>query len=515
MKKFINLKAIFALAILSLLFTSCEDNDFLPEGEGETVEAPALKSGSADFSNYVAIGGSITSGYTDGALFMKGQMNSSPNLLSQKFSKIGGGTFTTPMTNDNIGGLLMGGTVIQGPRLFFNAATAKPTRISEMPTNEITMVSTGSFNNMGIPGAKSFHLLAPGYGNLAGVPTGQANPYFARFASSAGTTVMADAISQSPTFFSLWLGGNDVLSYSLAGGDGTNQAGNFDPSTYGSTDITEPMVFASVFSGIVDNLVATGSKGVLLNLPYVTSIPYFTTVPHNPVPLDETTAGMLNGGFALYNGGVGQALAYLVSVSAITQDVADAELAKRTVIYAAGQNSVLIMDESLIDLTAINPQLVSMRSATAADLIVLPSAGIIGTTVGGNPQLINGVSVPLADKWVMTPDEQMQVTTATDAFNITIKDVATAKGLAFVDTNQLMQDIAAGGLQFDEFTMKGNLVFGNTFSLDGVHPTARGNAFIANKMMMAIDAAYGSNFMESDNMLKAVDFKTNYPEMIN
>jgi hypothetical protein len=56
--------------------------------------------------------------------------------------------------------------------------------------------------------------------------------------------------------------------------------------------------------------------------------------------------------------------------------------------------------------------------------------------------------------------------------------------------------------------MTTDLVFGGLFSLDGVHPTARGNASIANKMMEVIDAHYGSNL--SDAAVKAGDYPTNY-----
>jgi len=48
--------------------------------------------------------------------------------------------------------------------------------------------------------------IAPGYGNAAGVPTGAANPYYARFATSASSTVIADAASLSPTFLVYGLG---------------------------------------------------------------------------------------------------------------------------------------------------------------------------------------------------------------------------------------------------------------------------------------------------------------------
>ena len=114
---------------------------------------------------------------------------------------------------------------------------------------------------MGIPGAKSFHLIAPGYGNVAGVASGKANPYYARFATSGTTTVLADALAQAPSFFSLFIGGNDVLSYATSGGVGINQTGNLDPSTYGSNDITDPNVFANVYNALATNLTAMEQKG--------------------------------------------------------------------------------------------------------------------------------------------------------------------------------------------------------------------------------------------------------------
>ena len=52
---------------------------------------------------------------------------------------------------------------------------------------------------------------------------------------------------------------------------------------------------------------------------------------------------------------------------------------------------------------------------------------------------VNGVSFPLADKWVLTPQEQAEIKTAIDAYNNIIKTTATAAGLAFFDANQFMQ----------------------------------------------------------------------------
>ena len=101
--------------------------------------------------------------------------------MAQMMSNVGGGNFIQPLVSDNVGGLTLGGQVISGPRLFFNGAG--PAVLPGTPTTEVSNILSGPFNNFGVPGAKSFHMVAPGYGSIAGVGT-TANPYFVRMASS-------------------------------------------------------------------------------------------------------------------------------------------------------------------------------------------------------------------------------------------------------------------------------------------------------------------------------------------
>lgn len=516
------------LLVISLGFFSCEPPDnSIPVIPEEAVEEVALSAPNLDFSRYVSMGASFTAGYTDGALFQAAQMNSFPNILANKFKMAGGGDFNQPMMSDNIGGLLFAGNVIQGPRLYFNGSG--PVRLSATPTTETTSSVAGALNNFGVPGAKSFHLVAPGYGNMAGVPIGAANPYYARMASGATATVLGDALSQSPSFFTVTeVGGNDVLGYATSGGTGvdqsptaTNPTGNLDPATYGSNDITNPLVFANVFSTMVGALTAGGAKGVVGNIPYVSNLPFFTTIPYNPIPLDAGTAGQLNAGFAAYN----NALDYILAVKNANQfppaimgllaDFDQAEVNRRKVTYAAGQNAALIMDEDLTDLTFLDPALVNMRPAAADDLLVLTSSGVLGTAVGGNPTLINGVSVPLADQWVLTPEEQTAIKNATDAYNTTIEGVANANpNVALVDLKSVLEE-ASMGITFDNYTMTSQLVVGGLVSLDGVHLTARGYALMANKILEAMDAEFGSNFTKATNGLaKAGSYPTNYSPLM-
>lgn len=481
------------LLLVSLTFAACNNDD-----DAVAPQVP-ITSGSADFSNYVALGNSLSAGYTDGALYLKGQENSWTKILSDQFRLAGGGDFNIPFVNDNIGGLLLGGNVIAENRLYFNGAG--PVRLPGTPTTEIGTPLTGPFNNMGVPGAKSFHLLAPGYGNVAGLLASPrtANPYFVRFASSPSTSILADALSQNPTFFSLWIGNNDVLGYATTGGD------NSDPIT--PVTGAPGVGFDGTYNALVSNLTTNGAKGVVANIPYVTTIPFFTTVPVNPL-----TAKAIGGG----DEAVGQANIAALNAQlygplkqALTFFGAGDRI---NLLSATGANPLLIKDESLTNLSAqltvaFTPTLGAptaafygqifgqARQAKAGDLVLLTTQGAIGAAPTGIPAPLNkyGITYPLEDKHVLIPTEINELKIATDAYNATISATATANGLAFVDANALMTRLATGGIVSNSFTLTSALVFGNAFSLDGVHPTARGYALIANEFAKAINAKYGSN----------------------
>jgi lysophospholipase L1-like esterase len=474
------IKNIKWLALVSLTFVACNNSDDVVV-EANSSDGLPLTSGSANFSKYVALGDSFAAGFSDNALFIEGQKGAYPNILAQQFAFAGGGAFTTPFMADNVGGFL--GSTTYTPRLYLAPPTSPggsptPSSVALPPYNQTsstTFASLGStYNNMGVPGAKSFHLLAPGYGSSAG------NPYFARFASSASTTVLADALSQSPTFFSLWIGGNDVLGYATSGGDNTNP-------------ITPTATFDGAYNALITQLTAGGRKGVIANLPYVNNLPYFTTVPYNPVPLDAPTITLLmntTNGYGQYN----NAIQFALSNGLITS----AEATRRTIGFTPGNgNKVVIVDSYLTDLSSYG--IPSYRQATSEDLMVLPARSFIGTNVGGNPQLINGVSVPLADKWVLSKEEILEVKTATDAYNVTIQAAATANNLAFVDAKAIMTQLgSAAGFSANGFTVTSAYVTGGAFSLDGVHPSPRGYALIANKFLEAINSTYGSNIKGVD-----------------
>lgn len=491
------------LLLISLTITACsEDEDATKTPE---TPPPALNANGIDFSSYVSIGASFTAGYTDGALFKIGQENSFPNILSKQFAKANGGEFKQPLMNDNTGAMVFTTIPVAGYRFVFNGKS--PQRLNDLltekgapvppPTTDAAVNLNSTFNNIGIPGAKSTHLLYDGYGNpsnlLQNPPT--ANPYFIRMASTTNATILGDAMAKKPTFFTLSeIGGNDVLGYAVSGGDGT------DPITPPAGSIG--VGFDQTFGYILQALTSGEAKGVVSTVPDITYLPHFTTVPHNPVPMDEATATLVNQAYAEYNGGLKQ----IQGLGAITEE----ELKKRTITFSEGQNAVVIVDENLTDLSSYN--LPHYRQATSQDLLVLPSSSFIGTLADpSNPLSINGVAIPLADKWVLTPEEQLAIKTATDAYNTTITTLVNANNnLALLDLNAILKQAATTGIVFDNYSLTTNLVTGGLISLDGIHLTSRGYALMANKFLEVIDTKFGSNFIESQTVAKAINYPTNY-----
>ncbi len=489
------------LLLVAATFVACNNNEeeIIVYNTSDGLPPTA---GSANFSKFVSLGNSLTAGYSDNALFIDGQKMSYTNIMAQKFATVGGGEFKIPFMADNIGGFKINGVPFAGPRLASTGGAA-PVPVSGTPSTEImtSIAAAGPYNNCGVPGAKSFHLLSPSYGSLAGISLGTANPYYVRFAPNATTSVLAYAASQSPTFFSLWIGNNDVLGYATSGGDGTNP---LTPSA-GVAGVG----FDATYDVLVNTLIGSGNKGVIANIPYVNTIPFFTFVSTNPVPLNATQVASLNQLWGGLN-------AILASAS---------QPARFQTLTVSSTNPLLIADDMLaydatpLFTTALQGSPFNFSADTAGflgtlygkarhasgaaasrDYVLLSEAGKIGTTQPGFPPNNNtiGVTYPMGDKSILSAGEATLVKSATDAYNAKIKSVATAKGLAFVDANALMAQVSSSGFSANGFTVTGAFITGGGFSTDGVHPSPRGYALIANTFIEAINKTYGSNFKGVD-----------------
>lgn len=413
---------ILFLVIIGLLY-SCkpELDEFSPS------------QGSADFSTYVALGNSLTAGYADGSLYRASQMNSYPSILADQFMKAGGGNFVQPLMNGEYG-------ILPGKlKLGYKTDCLGTTSLSPVPDmGELDDLSPLGYtvNNLGVPGAKSFHLLAPGYGDFAGIGI-YANPYYARFASSSTSTVLGDALAQQPTFFTLWIGNNDILGYAASGG--------------ASDSITGLQTYAYVMNTLLTNLTSGGAKGAIANIPDMLSAPYFSYMS-TKVP---------------YNG--------LVLTSQVQVDALNAAYQPLGITFALGQNPFIVED-------ATSPYPRQMKP-TDIFLLTLPTDSLQCFQYGS--------AIPIPHKYILDETETAKVNDAIEAYNQLISDLANQYNLAFVDVYGIVKDLK-DGIVSDGITLNTNFVTGNAFSLDGIHLTQMGYAYVANQFILGINSKYGS-----------------------
>ena len=471
-----------ALALLGLGLAGCQP----------TIEAPAASPGSADFSSYIAVGNSLTAGYSDGGLYREGQLNSYPSILASQFAKAGGGNFVQPLFTEaqavGSGYLgLLGFTVPTATSL-----SSPITSIVTSTTNPIaTLAVRGGtaqaplytqfldpVNNLGVPGIRMSDIQTVGYGSTRG------NPYFERLtpAASAGQTylqrVQATVASLNPTFFTEWLGNNDVLGYATAGG--------------GANFITPLPTFTTNAGLVLDALVAGGAKGVVSTIPDVTGIPFFTTVGPS----------------------------YRANLDLNKVPVAVAPFIYTTGILAPGQPNTRVTTATLS----------SIRDASGTGTLLLtltasPYLRLYGTPSGkywrdfyqqakpSLPPTVPNLAVflltlgvdtlkpfgqhpgnPFPSTLVLDPTEQTTVANATIAFNTALISAANARNLAVFDASSFFRSVANSGYVVNAVSNTAGYLSGNLFGLDGVHPTPRGYAVIANEMLRVINAKYGSSF---------------------
>ena len=449
--------------------------------------------GSADFSRTVAVGNSLTAGYQSGALDLNGQLNSLPKMVADQLQRVGGGEFKQPLltgekATKGVGidrellalGQVQPRFVLAPTTDCLGATSLGPVRAgapySAIPflTGMESVAAQGPYNNYAVPGAKLVDLKVP-----------FANPFYARLATSQTSTLLSLAASVQASFFMLWIGNNDVLNFATEGGD---------ESPTGAT-ITPDGAFDTDYKAAVDALIASGAdQGVVANIPDITTIPYFTTVPIGTNTITVEQATQLNGPMAYgkYNAGLDQAAADTSNpiTKGFTQAMADA----RKIRFTAGQiNTFVVMDQSLTDLTPVNPGLTSMRQARPGELMTLT---LSGDSIRCGPMW--GTANPIPGRFHLTLDEISRINTAVTSYNQTIKSVATSKNLAFVDANARLKELATIGITESGINFSSTLVTGGAFSLDGVHPSTRGYAIIANDFIKAINSKYGSNVPKVD-----------------
>ncbi len=409
------LAALLVAALLPLAAAACGDDE-------APLVPPEPTAGGDLFERYVALGNSITAGFQSSGINDSTQRRSYAVLLAERMSTL----FEIPA-------LARPGcpppqvNVFSGETVGGDQAPACSFRIRPVPR---------VLNNVAVPGAAVIDALS----NLD--PASNANTLTTVLLG--GRTQIEAAARVEPTFASVWLGNNDVLSAALSG----------NPAL-----ITPPQAFAQRYTAALDSLETVagqaGLEGVLVGVADVTLAPF------------------LSPGAAYFQAEAQGALPP-------TFDVAD---------NCAPESLGGVGETTFVPFTYGIGVLLNLASAGQQVELDCTDNRDIEEIVGpaAVPDDIEGTSL-------LVSQETGQVVGAVQAYNQAIQAEAQDRGWAFFDPNPLfLSQLQAGQIPlFPNVTGPQAVTqpFGPLFSKDGVHPSSEAHRILAGAIAEAINAHY-------------------------
>ena len=252
-----------------------------------------------------------------------------------------------------------------------------------------------------------------------------------------GRTQVGRALQAKPTFATIWIGNNDVL--------GAGASGILVPTpALGQNGILSTLAtFTASYDAMIKQLVdsAPGLKGALIGIVQIGGIPLLST------------------GDTLFR----------------------ASAANRGVMNAI----------------AGTPVTVDAGCSGSNVLVNVPS--LLGAVrAGQHPAFIsctkNFPAAPVGDVFVLDVTEQATLSAVVNSYNAYIAAKAAAIGFAYLDPNPLLAANKATNAipRFPNFT-SATATFGSLISLDGFHPAGPAHRLVANALITAVNAKYGTS----------------------
>jgi hypothetical protein len=366
-----------------------------------------------------------------GGLYEKAQYMSFPNLMALSFSSAGTDiTFTQPMVpGDGSGRLSLVNFDAHPCPGHGHMPQMRPFPLQVNPEWYTSINTERPFHNLGIPGLRIRDI--EDRASLSELPA-------VKGMIRDSIPTYTDWITSShASFFSMWMGMEDLLSWVYLG----------TPAQYPPLDGPE---FEAKVTTLLQAFEAGGAThGVIANIPDITRFPFFREV------------------------GI-------------------------TIVDARCETHKLFMETLQLP-----------RELAEGELVLLPAARRISPEPGYYEE--GSHNNPLPPKFVLDKQELSMLRGYITAYNQAI-ETAIGKAnqgkikVALVDMHSFLEEVASG-IQLNGDEVNSEYLYGGFFSVDGLYPTGRGNALIANKFVTTINESFGTNIpMNDPNEFPTVPF---------
>ncbi len=385
---------------------------------------------------YVALGTSISAGSQSYAIFPEATKYCFPNLLA---TQMGVSNFVQPDYAEPGLGLKY---VLKG---FTSAGLPILTMVKlDGAVNNANYAKP--YNNLAVWGAVAYDLIDTS--SFAERGRTRDNPYYVPVLRNPqlGASMVDQAIALNPNLITLEMGANDVLGFAKSGGAMSTTYVN------GEAIPTPTAAMQQIIGGALMKLTKAlpNTKIILFTVPNVIGVPFFNTVPWNALLIDAKTAALLNGAYA-----------------------------KAGFTFNAGANGFVAMSPK-------SPG--GLRQLTAEDYLLL-SVPQDSLKAGW------GSMKPIPNQYVLDKLEAEVVAKAVTDYNAMINGLKSISNNIYIfDLDQMLNNAIKYGYAVPGGTkMSSKFISGEMFSLDGFHPTSRGQGAVANELIKYINLTFGAD----------------------
>lgn len=408
----------------------------------------SITMGDVDASNFVAVGNGYIQGYMNDALYRDGQESSVPNILAKQFSLIEEIPFEQYLVNESSVGTNLNGDsklTMDYKTDCTGATSLSPVRIAATGDASIlggSIYNSGSpIQNFGIANADMSFFMSPMFGS--------SNAFVERISADPSNKSLRDQMDEmNPSSYLYALGESQILNYAVQGGD---NGSTILPATGGAGGNDYITFSQSILSGLENS----ATSGVICTVPDVTEYPYFNTIPWNYLVIDAANATTLNQLYQQFNPSMN---------------------------FQEGANGFVIED---------NTAPFNVRQIQEGELIAL-TIPLDSVRCYGM-----GTIVPIPEEYILDSTEIALIRSTVDEYNQVIENLANQYSIALADINALYSK-AKSGILYNGVGTATEFVTGGFFSLDGRNPSPKGNAFIANEIIKALNNKYNAKIPYCD-----------------
>jgi lysophospholipase L1-like esterase len=452
--------------------------------------------GTVNVESVVAIGDDYMAGVMDGALYSSGQNNSIPAIIAKQMNQIVPFSFVQPeICSENGFNFLVGNEA----EIYGRWKYVYEDKTSDFPKRNLTVgempgeleVDRKTISNFSVPELKIQQVDNPGL---------SANPYYLRIASAAGSsTLLSDLEEVNPTLTMVWIGMNDYLHYAIK--NATNEIKHQNSGSIGNL-LTPVDEFTASFRLFAERLLQyPDNKLAIGNFISLHSLPYFYIRPYNKLFLTNEQLSSVRAVYREFN----------QAVAEYNRTVPAEEQRPFVDFYDNGWNlhpqPMVVIDSLLPDAAYSNgTPLEKYRQLNENELVLL---NLTNEMVEAG----YGSAIPLPNEFFLTEMELSEVEMRTSRFNAMLSELAAMhpEQIVLVDVAGPVEEIAETGktdahgdklsnnlFYFNGVPVEGGLEMNSIFSLDGLHFNQRGNAFVANEFIDAINKKFGARVPKAD-----------------